>query len=124
MPKHVEHLCVLSDSFTEAPDRVVRDAVFFSRLTHDLGNVLVVYVTNVREQVVLYLEIQSAYIPTQKLVIRREVGRRDQLVHSPIVIHLAGWRRRREFGLRHHVCCLKDHRHAHSYHIVHQEEAE
>src|SRR5690606_1879458 len=47
------------------------------------------HVTDVREEVMFHLEIQSTDIPVQESVVVREVRCREQLMNRPAVLHLA-----------------------------------
>ena len=66
-PELFEHLDVRTDCFTKCFVLVVWMTEFLSSLFHYGGDSIVVNVTDAWEKMVLYLMVQSAYVPVDEL---------------------------------------------------------
>ena len=84
-------------------------AVLFAGLFNDLADGRVVDVRNLREEVMLYLEIQSAYQPGNEFIPGRKVCRGLYLVDGPFVLNFIDvFGRNRESGFFNGMCQLKN----------------
>ena len=86
---------------------VVRHIELTGGFLHDLGNLAVVHVANVGEQMVLNLEVEPADQPTEHAAAIGEVGGGFHLVDGPVVFEATGFGFD-EFCLFDHVCHLED----------------
>jgi hypothetical protein len=66
---------------------VIRYSILLGGLFYNGRDIGVMNVATIREKVVLYLEIKTAYIPVQKPVFRRKIGGSQQLMYRPIVFY-------------------------------------
>ncbi len=84
----LEQGAVVAKSFCKSWRRVIRQAKLRSCFPDDFGQLAVMYVTDVGKQVVFDLVVQSTDKPGEQAVVRREIGSREHLVHSPGIFHI------------------------------------
>ena len=103
---------------------MVAYAELLTRCPYDRREARVVQVADMRQQVMLDLVIQPADVKIQQPVMRREVHRRLDLVHSPLIVDVLRiphwlW----EGGIAVDVCKLEDHSHDEADPQHHNQEA-
>ena len=86
---------------------VIVVAVFTSGLFYDGGDVAVMNMADIWEEVVLDLEIESAYVPVEEAVMPCEVGCGAQFVHGPFAFDGVSINGHGLFGAFHNVSHLK-----------------
>src|SRR5687768_1066061 len=82
------------------------------------------HVANIWEQVMLYLEIQTADIPVKDTVIVSKIGSSQKLMDSPAVFHFTFFVRHRIFSAIDHVGRLKNNCQDETTYVVHDNKTE
>lgn len=98
-----EHLGVITQGNQEGRLYVIRQAKPFGGFPDDAGKLRVMYVANVREQVVFDLIVQATNKPRHDAALRRKVGSSEQLVDCPAILQVAGIIRDRVSRVIHNV---------------------
>ena len=81
---------VSNERFTRCFVFKIRQVEFLSRLLYDLRNIVVMDMTDVREDMMFYLMVQTSGEPIDDSVLGAKVHCSEQLVNSPSVLHVSG----------------------------------
>ena len=111
------------NSTSHGLELVVREVEFLRGFFHNLRNLIIVHMADIREDMVFNLVVQSAGEVIYQPVSRSEIGGCKQLVYCPGVFDFAVFIGLRIGSVFHHVCQLEYDAEDNARSVVHYQEA-